>query len=63
MTTHHGVNQLDSVVFRRVVTGCDHDPNGRIALLGTESCNETNCVDNMIEKRAVFPTLVSLRIL
>ena len=48
MTTHHGINQLDSVVFRWIVTGCDHDPNTGIALLGAESSNETDSVDNMV---------------
>lgn len=26
-STHHGINQLDAIIFRGVVTGSDHDTN------------------------------------
>ena len=58
--THHGVNQFDSVVFRWVVTGCDHDANSRITLLGAESGNETNSVNDMIQEGSIFHLFVSL---
>ena len=48
MSTHHRVNQLHSVVFRGIVTGCNHDPNGGIALLRTERGDETNSEDDMV---------------
>jgi hypothetical protein len=49
MTTYHRVYQLDSIVIGRVVTGCDHDSNGRIALLGANGRDQSNGVHDMIK--------------
>lgn len=49
MATYHRIDQLDSVVLRRVVAGRDHDANGRIALLGTGHSDESHSVDDMVQ--------------
>lgn len=49
MTTYHRIHQFDSIVFGWVVTGGDHDSNGRIALLGANGRNQSNGVHDMIK--------------
>lgn len=48
MATYHRINQLDSIVFCRVMASRDHDPNSCIALLGPESSDETDSEDDMV---------------
>jgi hypothetical protein len=51
--TDHRIDQLDAIVFCWVVTGGNHDANSCIALLGAESCDEADGVDDMVKKGTV----------
>jgi hypothetical protein len=47
----HWINQFDTIVLRWIVTGCDHDPNNGVFLLGTASSSQANTEDDMVQTR------------
>ena len=63
MATYHGINQFDTIVISWVVAGCDHDSNGRVALLGANSRDQSNCVHDMVKARIATTPLLLVQIL
>lgn len=48
--THHGVNQLDTIVLRRVVTGSNHNTNPlSTELLGAKTSEQAHGKDHCVE--------------
>lgn len=50
-STHHRVNQLDTIVLRGVVTGSNHNTNPlSTELLRSKACKQAHCKNNRVEK-------------
>lgn len=52
---HHGVNQLDAIVFCRVMTGSNHNANPlSTQLLGPEASKQAHSKHHGVEEVAVL---------
>jgi hypothetical protein len=47
--THHRVDQLYTIVLGGIMAGSDHDSDGAVSVLGSNTCEYTYCIHHVVK--------------